>query len=697
MSVSSTTTKNSHAGNGSTTAFAYGFKVFAAADLEVIIRSSTGVETTKSLSTHYNVSGVGQDAGGTVTFTSGNTPASGETVLVRRKLALTQGTDFVENDPFPAQSHEDGLDRLTFITQGIQEELDRAIKVSKTNTLTSSEFSEDATARQNKLLAFDGSGNLDVTQEVGTFRSAWASGTSYAVRDIVKDTSNGNIHICITAHQSSGSQPLLTNSDAAKWGLLSDAASATASQVAAAASAAAAATSETNSANSATASASSASSSSSSASTSTTQAGISTTKASEAAASFDSFDDRFLGAKASDPTVDNDGDTLIDGALYFDTTNNVMKVRDQGNTTWLRTTPTTSDQTAINTVNSNATNINTVAGISGNVTTVAGISSDVTTVAGNNTNVTTVASNNSNISTVAGISSDVTSVAAVSTQVSAVGAQFCGYEFNTSTNTAVSPGNGKLAFNNGTLASVTQISIADVDIDGNNLEGFLTYFDDSTNTTSKATVSIRTGDRDVIWLNVISISNETGFVKFNVQHISSAGTFNANERVFVGLSRTGDVGQNGTGSGTVVGPSSSTDNALVRWDTTTGELVQNSTATLSDSGALSTASVTLTGSTQHGVLLGGGSGGAVASTALGSAGQALTSNGAGSAPTYQDIPGGPGVSASGTAEFIRENAPSISSNVSITANRNAFSAGPISISGSATLTIPSNSRYHIIG
>ncbi len=76
MSVSSTTTKNSHSGDGSTTAFAYSFKIFADADLQVIIRASTGAETTKSLSTHYTVSGAGAESGGTVTFTSGNTPAA---------------------------------------------------------------------------------------------------------------------------------------------------------------------------------------------------------------------------------------------------------------------------------------------------------------------------------------------------------------------------------------------------------------------------------------------------------------------------------------------------------------------------------------------------------------------------------------------------------------------------------------------
>jgi len=83
-----------------------------------------------------------------------------------------------------------------------------------------------------------------------------------------------------------------------------------------------------------------------SAATATTQAGIATTKAGEAAssassaatsatnaaASYDNFDDRYLGAKSSAPTVDNDGDALIAGALYFNTTSNIMFVR--GSSGW---------------------------------------------------------------------------------------------------------------------------------------------------------------------------------------------------------------------------------------------------------------------------------------------------------------------------------------------------------------------------
>jgi hypothetical protein len=163
MTVSSTTVKNSYSGNSSTTAFAYTFKIFADTDLEVIIRSSTGTETTKTLTTHYTVSGAGDASGGNVTFTSGNTPATGETVVIRRGVPQTQAIDYIANDPFPAESHEEGLDRATMTIQQMQEELDRSFKVSRTNSITTPEFTEDAATRASKTLGFDSTGNVLTT------------------------------------------------------------------------------------------------------------------------------------------------------------------------------------------------------------------------------------------------------------------------------------------------------------------------------------------------------------------------------------------------------------------------------------------------------------------------------------------------------------------------------------------------------
>tara|TARA_Y100001937_G_scaffold128845_1_gene208883 strand:- start:204 stop:2201 length:1998 start_codon:yes stop_codon:yes gene_type:complete len=305
MTISTTNIKNSYAGNSNTSVFQYTFKILANTELQVIIRASSGTETVKTLTTHYTVSGVGNASGGNVTFTSGNIPATGETVVIRRVTAQTQNLDLVENDPFSAETVESAFDKLTSINQELQEQLDRSIKVSRTATITTPEITDDATSRAGKLLGFDATGNvLDATID----------GTGIA-------------------------------------------------------------TSATSAANSATASANSATAAANSA-TAAENAKIA------AEAALDTFDDDFLGAKSSDPTLDNDGNALTDGALYFDTTNNVMKVYDLGNTVWKQLTPTSSQQTNIDAAVANATNINAVGGAIGNVNTVAGDIANVNTLAG---------------------------------------------------------------------------------------------------------------------------------------------------------------------------------------------------------------------------------------------------------------------------------------------------------------------------
>ena len=445
MTISSTTVKNSYSGNGTLNTFNYTFKIFADTDIQVIIRDANATETVKTLTTHYTVTGAGSGSGGTIVFTTGNIPTATETVVLRRALPQTQSIDYIANDAFPAESHEEGLDRSMMAIQQLQEEVDRSIKLSRTNTMNTTEFAIGSTDRAGKIFGFDSNGELVVSQELGTFKGNWSAGITYSARDIVKDTSTNNIFLANTAHTSSGSQPLTTNTDSAKWDLLVDAASATTSATNAANSATAAATSETNAATSATTAttkASEASTSATNASTSETNAATSATNASNSAtaaagsasaaeATFDLFDDAFLGSKTSDPSVDNDGNSLQDGALYFDTTNDVMKVYNLSSTQWLQLTPTVTNQNNINAVNSNSTNINAVAANqtninnvnsnSANINTTAGISSDITSVAGNNSNITAVAGNETNINAVNANSTNINLVAANNTNVTNVG------------------------------------------------------------------------------------------------------------------------------------------------------------------------------------------------------------------------------------------------------------------------------------
>jgi hypothetical protein len=127
-----------------------------------------------------------------------------------------------------------------------------------------------------------------------------------------------------------------------------DSAVAAASSASSATSSASTATSASSSATSSASTATTqASSATASASTATTQAGIATTQATNAStsastassaataaeaardatlAAYDSFDDRYLGSKTSDPTLDNDGNALLAGSLYYNSVAAEMRI-----------------------------------------------------------------------------------------------------------------------------------------------------------------------------------------------------------------------------------------------------------------------------------------------------------------------------------------------------------------------------------
>lgn len=125
MTISNGNRKNQYTANGSNDTFAYTFKIFTDAEIAVDV---DGV--TKTLTTHYTVTGEGVDAGGDVVFTTGNIPAADATVTLTRNVPLTQEIDYVENDDFPASSHEEALDRAIMLIQQLQEQIDRTAHVT---------------------------------------------------------------------------------------------------------------------------------------------------------------------------------------------------------------------------------------------------------------------------------------------------------------------------------------------------------------------------------------------------------------------------------------------------------------------------------------------------------------------------------------------------------------------------------------
>ena len=230
--------------------YAFSFEVLDQDDVAVYFNT-----TLLTLTTDYTVV-VNANGTGSVTIVTGSsvpsTPTASDTIIIIGARDIERVTDFVTAGDLLASSLNEQLDALTIFDQQLAEEGQRSMRapvfdpalVDDGGTLDMT--LPAASQRAGKTLAFDANGNPEAGEDLGTFRGNWAASTTYYKRDIVKDASNNNIYRVNTEHTSSGTTPISSNADVAKFDLIVDAASATASAAAAAASAAAALTSENN-------------------------------------------------------------------------------------------------------------------------------------------------------------------------------------------------------------------------------------------------------------------------------------------------------------------------------------------------------------------------------------------------------------------------------------------------------------------
>jgi hypothetical protein len=577
MTISSTTVKNSYSGNSSTTVFAYTFKIFADTDLQVIIRSSTGTETTKTLTTHYTVSGAGDASGGNVTFTSGNTPATGETVVIRRAVPQTQAIDYIANDPFPAESHEEGLDRATMTTQQMQEELDRSFKVSRTNTITSSEFTDSATDRASKALGFDSDGNLttvanflpaggdsaefqystttsDADPGAGKFRlnnATISSATEMYIDDLEyngtdvsawvqswddvtgNDTNRGRIRISKTNTLDTWMVFKVTGAvtDASGYTKVSLVYIDTAGTFA-----------------------------------DDDRVFISFVASGEDGAIpgyYYKFDTSTTDADPGDGDIRfNNGTYASATAIYIDDddANGVTVSTDI--LTWDDSTSTIRGNLMIYDINDRSTYARF--NITGASTDASGyVKLAVTHVASNNT--FSAADELSVHFSRSGNKGDTGSTGATgstgstgSTGPAGTNSQLS-MTFNSSTSDA-DPGAGKIAFNNGTLSSVSVLFVDDADDAGADISGFVQSWDDVTNSTARGIVTVtKEGTPSTYATFKISgsVTDASGYTKVTVTHIVSSGTFSNTDGVGVHFSYSGADGSGDMTSFTLAGTSGS--------------------------------------------------------------------------------------------------------------------------------------------
>jgi hypothetical protein len=154
-------------GNGATTEFPFGFKVFKKEDVKVTFTNSNGVDAVLVLDSDYSVElNTDQDnaPGGVITYPRVGSPLTvlenGERLTLTGALPYTQPTDIPNNSPFFAQIVEDAFDRAEIQIQQLKEESDRAIKISVSDQTLNP--LPTAGARANTVIGFDALGNVTV-------------------------------------------------------------------------------------------------------------------------------------------------------------------------------------------------------------------------------------------------------------------------------------------------------------------------------------------------------------------------------------------------------------------------------------------------------------------------------------------------------------------------------------------------------
>ncbi len=162
------------------------------------------------------------------------------------------------------------------------------------------------------------------------------------------------------------------------------------------------------------------------------------------------------------------------------------------------------------------------------------------------------------------------------------------FEYTFSTSTGTGPSTGTVRANNANLSLATALYIHETDRLGISQAAAIAQWDDSTTTAHRGyltLVDVAT-PANKTFLEITGANTDNGSDQTIVVTYVSGATSLTAVNVQIIWARTGDKGADGAGSGDFVGPGSSTDNALVRFDGTTGKLGQNSTVTISDTGTI---------------------------------------------------------------------------------------------------------------
>jgi hypothetical protein len=139
MTISNQTARTGpYNGNGSTTVFAYDFRILDQSHIVVTLKNAANVETVQTLTTNYTVSGVGAATGGNITMVIA--PASGQQLTFSRAVPQTQEVDLANRGGVQPEVLEAAYDKLTQLSQDKVELLSRVPRFPVSSALTDVEL-----------------------------------------------------------------------------------------------------------------------------------------------------------------------------------------------------------------------------------------------------------------------------------------------------------------------------------------------------------------------------------------------------------------------------------------------------------------------------------------------------------------------------------------------------------------------------
>jgi hypothetical protein len=329
-------------GTGGEGPYAFTFEILAAGDIAVYKD-----DTLLTLTTHYTVT-IAENGTGSVTITAAGlalSPVSPAQYAIVGNRTIARLTDYVTGGDFFANTLNDELDQQTIFAQQNAEGLARALTAPITDPTTIDMTLPRKADRANKYLAFDADGNPqpgDTAVEVASIASIADEIVAVAAIDTevqavaavdTEVTTVAGIAANVTTVAGIAANvttvAAIDTDDLAAVAAI-DTEVGTVAGIAAnvttvAGISAAVSTVATNIVDIQNAEENADAAEAAQTAAEAAQAAAESARDSTLAA-FDSFDDRYLGTKTSDPTLDNDGNALVAGALYFNSVSGIMKV-----------------------------------------------------------------------------------------------------------------------------------------------------------------------------------------------------------------------------------------------------------------------------------------------------------------------------------------------------------------------------------